>query len=309
MCTANDVEACYCSDSWRICVNGCFWSDCSGSHSVCSDEQCTCTTGDGEDACAENADCSSTSQPYADYLASTSSSYCTGIQGTGIAYFQWYYFDPNGKAESQYEIQIDDNFDFSSPEVDRTVYYTGVASGSLQQQMILVKLDATTAGGDYITYNTPYYWRVKVKNSSGVSSVWIYYDADDDNDFDENDTYTYGYTHPAPVPAYSYSPTTVYPLDEVTFSDSSVCYYYDESNQVANSLCSALANTTYAWTFGDSATSTNKGDTTHTYAQYGTLNTSLYICDDLGCCTTYGNIVIKSAGNGEIPSWKEISPF
>jgi len=311
-------------------VNGCFWSDCTGTtpenggHSECQDQACVCVEGEGSDECSTDDDCITENQPVVYNLSSTAGSYCTGIQGVGIAYFQWYYLDPQSKTQYQYEIQIDDNSDFSSPEVDRIAYYTGTPSGSQQQQLVLVKQVATTPGCDYINYSTTYYWRVKVKNSAKVDSGWIYYNGGYGVSVQESQTsYTYEYAHPSPVPAYSYAPSAPAPTTLVNFTDSSICY--DNTSLISCAdLTDCLGGNCYTWSLGDSGSNSDPATNppvvyytegnipasiAHTYTQAATFGTSLKVCDDIGCCTAAKNINVQSTTGKDLPSWKEVSPF
>lgn len=297
-------------------MNGCFWTDCTGpddesSHSECVDGECVCVAGQGQDACDSSADCQEENKPIAHTLSSLAGNYCTGLNGMGIAYFKWYYLDPGAKKQTQYTIQIDNNSDFSSPEVNRTVYYTNVASGSLQQQLILVKQLETSPGCDFITYNTTYYWRVKVKNTAGVESSWIYHNGSYGTATSPGTSYTYEYAHPAPVVAYSI-PETTSPGSETAFSDSSLCYTNGGTSPQA---CSAIAQS-YLWDFGDAgynsayaSTDTTMGSVTHIYTTANDYITSLKICDDIACCTAQKPITVVAGSGTALPKWREVSPF
>jgi len=229
----------------------------------------------------------------------------------GIAYFKWYYLDPGARRQTEYTIQIDDSSSFSSPEVNRTVYYTNAASGTQQQQLVLVKQLATTPGCDYITYNTAYYWRVKTKNTAGVESDWIYYNGLYGTTTSPGNTYTYEYTHPAPVVAYSI-PEQTSPGAETPFTDSSLCYI---SGGTAPQACSAIAQS-YLWNFGDTgynaaypSTDTTMGSVTHIYTTGNDYTTSLRICDEVGCCSAQKPIGVVAGSANTLPIWKEVSPF
>jgi hypothetical protein len=229
----------------------------------------------------------------------------------GIAYFKWYYLDPGARRQTEYTIQIDDNLDFSSPEVNRTVYYTNAASGSLQQQLVLVKQLETTPGCDFITYNTAYYWRVKVKNTAGVESSGIYHNGLYGTTTSPGTSYTYEYAHPAPVVAYSI-PETTSPGTETAFTDSSLCYVSGETGPIA---CSSIAQS-YLWNFGDQgynsaypSTDTTMGSVTHIYTTAHDYTTSLRICDEVGCCLAQKPISVVAGSANTLPVWKEVSPF
>jgi hypothetical protein len=219
----------------------------------------------------------------------------------------------------KFYFQIDDNSDFSSPEVNRVVTNTYIDSGDLQQQLVLVKQKPTILAGDYIRYNVPYYWRVKVENIDGYDSDWIYHD----NSFGTINpnlkvSYTYEYAHPFPIPAYSYSPSNPAPAYPVNFTDSSICY--NTSGLFScQSLSGCVGGHCYTWNFGDSGYNSDpignppivytQGNVSHTYTQSKVFPSSLKICDDIGCCLTTKNIPISATGDFNLPNWKEISPF
>jgi len=70
----------------------------------------------------------------------------------------WTYSDPDGDAQESYQLQIDNNSDFSSPEID-----TGEAFSSGT---------AYHPSGSILNWSTTYYWRVKAKDEQGNWSDW-----------------------------------------------------------------------------------------------------------------------------------------
>jgi hypothetical protein len=295
-----------------------------------------CTPGAGTNECSNIlADCVVLPpvMPSADNLVVTPGSYCTGIQGTGIAYFQWNYRHGGSinLKESTYRIQIDNNSDFSSPEVDRTI--TGLSNdpGYLNQQQIFAETvptsidcqtrcplgtDKSCSSGshcNYINYSqtATLYWRIKVTDSVGNSSSW------------NNGPNYQQKGHPAPVIVYApvpYNLMTTFPApgDTVQFVDTSTCF----NNSGTTFSCKTL-NTNdctdgncYTWNFSDNnlENGTNihiLGDVTHKYgtAKPAGYMSSLKVCDDIGCCISYENIPVKNKNSQELPTWKEISPF
>jgi len=71
-------------------------------------------------------------------------------------FFDWTFDDP-GDTQSAYQIQVDDNSDFSSPEKD-----TG---------KILSASNSYAPPG--LPFNTAYYWRIQVWDSGNQSSGWV----------------------------------------------------------------------------------------------------------------------------------------
>jgi hypothetical protein len=319
LCTPGEIKPCGGADcsGFKYCIDGKFWSACSSNAYLgCENKKCVCVSGVNQnDLCATDDDCNIPNQgPTALTLKSLAGNYCSGIQGAGVSTFKWIYSDPNQYPEFQFELQIDDNADFSSPEVDRIINTHGtVSSGSVQQQMVLVKQEATNPGSDYINYKTPYYWRVKVSNTKGLSSDWIDYAG----------TYTFEFAHPAPAPGYALLPNnTPAPGDLVTFTDYSYCY-----DSTGRQLCRDILSpyqvqgkTTcvdgqcYTWDFGDNvpvppSIAHKMGDVTHTYNSVANYTTSLAVCDDIDCCYAVQPIYVGSTTIKQVPIWKEISPF
>jgi len=103
--------------------------------------------------------------PSASGLGVVKGDYCA----TPAHYFSWTYTDPNGDDESQFQFQVDNNSDFSSPEIDRT--QTGTwSSGDSNNQTVIVTISPVPA--NRLGYNTTYYWRVKVWDEGGATSVF-----------------------------------------------------------------------------------------------------------------------------------------
>ena len=81
--------------------------------------------------------------PSATNLKITQPDYC--LSGPA-AIFSWNFTDPDGDTQSAYQVQVDDNSNFSSPEDD---------SGKVQSSH---NSYATPLGK--LKYNTTYYWRL-----------------------------------------------------------------------------------------------------------------------------------------------------
>lgn len=70
----------------------------------------------------------------------------------------WTYSDPNGDPQASYKLQVDDNSDFGSMQID-----TGIVDSSTHEYV-------TPAG--VLLENQTYYWRVAVKDNTGEWSVF-----------------------------------------------------------------------------------------------------------------------------------------
>lgn len=279
--------------------------DCVGPHNICSGEQCVSSPDSGIDECTTGGDCTG---PTAVNLDIPGSDHCINPPGCGVVTFEWVYQSPNNTNEKQFTLQIDDNADFSSPEVNILVGDLNNPSGTVNSQIIVVRPIPTTLGGNYLAYGETYHWRVKVWDIKNRVSTWI-----------ENPTSFPTYAHPFPAPDFSVSTqtgfngsatasllTVIEPNTSVTFVDNSVCYNSDETTY----RCRDRALNEYTWTFGDGTTSNVRGDVAHTYAIAGTYTVNLHIVDDIGSCnfsTTIG--ASATTGTGGLFLWKEITPF
>lgn len=195
-------------------------------------------------------------------------------------FFSWTYSDPDNDTESRFDFQVDNNSDFSSPEVNRS--YTGLSNPSptINNQSVLV---ATSALPDYLTYNqTTYYWRVKVYDSNGADSGDV-----SGGSFDTA-------THHYPKPDFSWLPASPFAEEEVRFTDETT-YYGGSTGNV------------WSWTFEDADISNSASETpSTTFQDSGTKQATLTVIDSSGCsCSVSKNVNIGSA----LPWWKEIIPW
>jgi hypothetical protein len=75
--------------------------------------------------------------------------------------------------------------------------------------------------------------------------------------------------------------------------------------------CSAdKDNKCYTWSFGDGSDESNiMGNVNHFYRAKRNYQTTLQICDEYYCCIAGKMVNVSTSKAGEIPFWKEISPF
>ncbi len=158
--------------------------------------------------------------------------------------------------------------------------------------------------GDYLTYNKSYYLRVRVWDSTGLDSDWVYYDLDGDK---TPDVFIID-PHAWPSPQFGFLPSMPGVDQPIQFLDFSMCYGSSYSCQNINPNTGGYNQ--YIWDFGDGTTSNERGSVSHSYSAAGTYEVTLTIRDDLGSCLAPRSVlVVVGPGTGETPLWKEISPF
>ncbi len=234
--------------------------------------------------------------PTADNLAVSSNS-CPVAESTGLAIFSWNYQDLDDDHEEQFQLQIDNNADFSSPAVDRN--YIGLSNppGTQNQQAVSIVVNGDEV--DSLKYNTSYYWRVKVcqvdvdpalVGPGGICSAWT-----------SGVNYT-TISHPGPYVTFSISDTS----PGVTFTNNSICYNTSGSEGCAS----------YLYDFGDDITfivsnpTQGISNTTHTYSELITYDVSVVVTDASSLqCQAIQQVSITNQTASDLPFWKEISPF
>lgn len=124
-------------------------------------------------------------------------------------HLSWNYFDPDGHNEKKFWLQLDNNSDFSSPEIDREIS-SNVPSGSLNEQRVYVSMEPED---NKILYDTTYYWRVKVQDSQEEKSAWILAEK----------SFTTA-PHPCPSVNFDWSPYEPNERQDVAFNDTTETY-------------------------------------------------------------------------------------
>lgn len=296
------------------------------SHKECNfvTQQCITSQTPGTNECTIYDDC--LGNPYATDLFTPPENGCLpDTPGCGALSFQWIYQSPFPITKSKkwydfgfiesvfaaqavnqkgWDLQVDDNADFSSPEMNISVRDLNNPPGTQNSQATLVKSIPTTPGCGYLSYGQQYFWRVRVWDLNNRNSGWIVYKlAGIPAPVITND-------HAAPTIRFAPNFTSIEAGEAIVFIDSSLCY----DNNQNSYLCKTNPATTYTWTFGDGIVGNDHGNTSHVYNDVGTYNAVLRICDELGiCCEDDIDIQVGTAGTdgGDTnpPEWQEISPF
>ena len=184
--------------------------------------------------------------------------------------FSWTFTDPDaGDRQSAYQVQVDNNLDFSSPEDD---------SGKVESTSPSY---ATPLGK--LSYNTTYYWRLKVWDSKGTESTWI------SGPFFRTPTHAY------PRIEFTWSPLKPHVNQPVQFTDQSTVY-------------GGTTKASWDWTFQDA----NPPNSTHqhpqqvTFSSAGPKRVTLKVDDSDGfSCTGEKTVNVQLP----LPEWQEIPPL
>ncbi|MFW6131099.1 MAG: hypothetical protein ACOC5F_00690 [Candidatus Aminicenantaceae bacterium] len=202
--------------------------------------------------------------------------YCVDSRNPKLS---WTYSDPDGDSQDAYQIQIDDNSGFGSPEVD-----TGVINSSSKSYQLT---------GTDLNWNTLYYWRVKVKDDREAWSDWC----------SPNCDFTVP-EHAYPYIDFTWSPSSVSALEAVDFIDQSTCY----DDDINGSSCSS-ANDSFKWTI-EKTTEGNPlvvygEEVTATFSENGNWDVLLEVTDSDGFSCDDTKIIEV---NFPLPEWKEVAP-
>jgi hypothetical protein len=199
-----------------------------------------------------------------------SSEIICGQSGGSRAKFSWSFSDPDGDSQGAYQIQIDNNSNFSSPEVDTGKIQNSSYSFVLQSPYPL------------LNWGTTYYWRLKIWDSKDNSSDWIY-----------GSSFTTP-SHSYPVIDFSWDPQRPIVGQVVKFTDNSIVY-------------GGAKKSSWYWTFqnGNPSASTNQNPTT-TFSSIGGSTITLKVTDSSGYSCT-GSKTLQTTY--PLPFFKEIPPI
>jgi hypothetical protein len=198
------------------------------------------------------------------------------LQGTSKVTLSWNYSDPENDPQDSYQVLIDNNSNFSSPEIDSCVSpepNTCLSGNGSQSYTPITNLN----------WATTYYWKVKVKD-----------DQENWSDWSSSRSFTTP-SHAYPWIDFSWAPISPTVQELIQFANQTT-YYGGALGQ------------SWAWEFGDGrATSTQ--NPTHSYLTSGNYQVQLGTCDNSGYCCTGANRQKLLQISPSLPEWKEISPF
>jgi len=187
---------------------------------------------------------------------------------TGI--FSWTFSDPDvGDYQTGYQVQVDNNSDFSSPEDD---------SGK-----VISNSNSYASPQAKLSYNTRYYWRLKVWDKADVSSNWI-----------SGPSFATP-SHAYPTIDFSWLPQSPSVNELTQFTDQSTVY-------------GGTTKASWFWTFQDGEPgSSNQQNPTVKFISPGQKQVTLRVTDSDGYSCQVSKITpgIKPP----LPKWKEIPPI
>ena len=224
--------------------------------------------------------------PTASSVKATEPDYC--IFGPSIT-ISWVYTDPEGTTQSAYQVQIDDNAGFSSPNYD---------SGKILSS-------STAIYAQPLTWNTTYRARVMVWDGSDSASAWATQTlcqgppANPSGCSGDNKSWkSPNNQYPSGLNTFSWTPAKPAVNKPVQFDDGSTTCYKTPPNTVDTCLA-------WNWIFGDGGTSTLR-DPAHTYTNTGSYNVNLKATDQQNGYTCGYSKTLNV--QKPIPFWKEVLP-
>ncbi len=134
---------------------------------------------------------------------------------------EWTYFDVDGDTQQSYRVNIDADLNFTLPLV--------IDTGEVFSSGTSYKPSGTT-----LNWGTPYWWRVKVRDSRGVWSDWSVSSLQPSEKFCDFTTLLHAY----PNCLFTKLPTSPSALEDVRFTDTSKCY---DNNPPTEDDCSATS--------------------------------------------------------------------
>ena len=205
--------------------------------------------------------------PSANNLLVTQPDYC--IITWPAAIFSWQFTDPDNDTQSAYQIQVDNNNNFSSPEVD-----TGkILSSSISY--------ATLSGA--LSWNTTYYWQLKVWDSKDLSSSWI-----------SGSSFNIP-RHQYPTINFTWTPQSPTTNENVQFTDQSFVY-------------GGSTKSSWSWTFQDANPSNSAlQNPIVKFLSAGNKSVILRVTDSDGFSCQVPQKTVNS--QLPLPEWQEIPPF
>ncbi len=226
--------------------------------------------------------------PTASSVKAQEPDYCSAGPSVTVS---WNYSDPEMTPQSAYQVQVDNNASFGSPEFD-----SGKRTGATTSYYV----------NSGLTWGTVYRSRVRVWDGSDTVSAWTEQSLcagppgnPSGCQGDQRSWRSPQNQYPTNVSTFSWTPSKVI-TDEVTqFDDAQTVCYKTPPNTV--DPCHQ-----WDWTWGDGTPGVSQQDPTHTFSTEGTYQVTLKATDSLNgyACSATKTVNVQKP----IPTWKEIIP-
>jgi len=213
--------------------------------------------------------------------------------------FSWTFSDPKGDSQGAYQVQVDNNSNFSSPEINSGKVFSSSES---------------YAAPTPLSYNTTYYWRLKLWDEYDAESDWIYPPSPPGSPTPPPGDSFRTPDHAYPDPDFNWFPASPTEGELVQFcatqeagacsSDESTCY--DIGGAIPPPSCSGK---TFLWTFpGGTEFATGSSPISENplvkFTSTGPRDVSLEITDNIGSCSRTKSVGVM----WPLPKWEEASP-
>ena len=251
--SATGTQSCCTSTSWSPDPS-----------TVCSDQTLTQTSN-----CGTTRTVSGTKNcpPSASTNLQQSSNYCSAEL---VHILSWKFNDTSGDIQSKYRVQVDNNSNFSSLEVD---------SGEISSA------SASYTAPKLSSFNTLYYWRVMTWDSASQASPWS-----------ATANFT-TYKHAWPLVKFSWNPSSPLKNQSTDFTDATTVY-------------GGATKQSFLWAFQDATFSSGYSsaipNTRVKFTSKGSKNVTLQVTDsDTYNCAATKAVTVTSSW---LFNWKEIAP-
>ncbi len=221
---------------------------------------------------------------------------CSGAARTAV--LKWY---KKSGQQTAYEIVVNNSDSLST---STAVCWSGKKSSSIAAQYILPNSDPNCGA---LSYNTNYYWWIRLYDENDEPTEWYQYDSnsgtDTDGDSDNNDLTFTTFKHEFPSPYFTWDPEEVLVGTSTLFTSNS--QYYTTAQPSTPQSCTG-PSCQYLWTTTDlSAIISNPTNSTTSIIFYQATSSSvtLQITDvDNYVCSTSTLLRI----NYGLPIWREV---
>ncbi|MBI2459338.1 MAG: cadherin-like domain-containing protein [Parcubacteria group bacterium] len=223
------------------------------------------------------------------------------------AFLKWQFSDPNpGASESAYQVIVDTDNDPLTPPLIDTGKCLGYNNPSVKCRINLGVDSYQVHDQADLSYNTKYYWWVKVWNNYDLTSALKQYDTEPDTDNDDGDPFTFTtYKSEFPNADFIWFPVKPSRGEAVQLTDKSK--YYPNAAPEPAFDCDE-AHCAWLWTGPADAVIDNARakNPKITFSSSGQMSVTLKVTDKNN--GYYTNLTKILDLNRKLPSWKEVKP-